>query len=39
MRAHACLSVMPLSAVEPNVLLELAKQGHPFIRPRGESDY
>jgi GNAT superfamily N-acetyltransferase len=37
MRAH--LSVLPLSAVEPNVLVKLAKQGHPFIRPRGESDY
>lgn len=33
------LSVMPLSAVEPDVLVELAKQGHPFTRPRGQSDY
>jgi hypothetical protein len=36
---HIGLSIMPLSAVEPAVLVVLAKQGHPFIRPRGESDY
>lgn len=39
MCAQARLSVMPLSAIEPNVLVELANQGCPFIRPRGESDY
>ncbi|MGH8900924.1 MAG: GNAT family N-acetyltransferase [Egibacteraceae bacterium] len=33
------LNIMPLSAVQPDALVELAKQGHPFIRPRGESDY
>jgi GNAT superfamily N-acetyltransferase len=39
MNPRARLSMMPMSAVEPNVLVELAKQGCPFIRPRGGSDY
>jgi ribosomal protein S18 acetylase RimI-like enzyme len=36
---RADLRIMPLSAVQPDALVELAKQGHPFIRSRGESDY